>query len=105
MVAGGAATTGQAVEAEAQIGGGVGAEGQKFAHGRVQRLDWPNNSSHSPPLLAKNVVSTFCQPPKAATVKGLGTGANRFLTSCHTWGLTGRNPCSAKMRWASALCR
>jgi hypothetical protein len=105
VVAGGATTTGQAVKAEAQVGGGIGAEGQKFAHGSIQRLDWPNNSSHSPPLLAKNVLSTFCQPPKAATVKGLGTDAKRLLTSCHTWAFTGRKPCSAKMRWASALCR
>lgn len=51
---------------------------------RVQRLDWPKSSSQRPPLLAKKVLSTVSQPPNTATVKGLGTGAKRLLTSCHT---------------------
>jgi hypothetical protein len=55
VIAGGAAPQPQAVEGEAQVGGGVGAEGQQFAHQGESGCPIKKLGAAARRALAKNV--------------------------------------------------
>ena len=102
VVAGGAAPQPQAVEGEADVGGGVGAEGQQFAHrglGPLEKGDQRRAAaslSQTPPL-AKKARSIVGQPPRSEAVNRVVTGAKEALRRFHTAAFTGRKPSSAKI--------